>query len=215
MSPIANIVPLFTLIEKYKDSKHIFRGQSIDWPLVPKAGRPEYKDQNDINIFSDWKRRAIFYIDKNNINDVDFLAIAQHTGLPTRLLDWSLNPLIALFFACVENKNEDGVFYALEIENYLIEEKNDNPYDFNNLKIIQPKTTHSRMLNQLSYFTIHPNPSLELSKIQNKVNLDKIIISSKIKNEVLKKIHFYGINYASIFPDLEGLSKHLCKFYEK
>ena len=38
---------------------------------------------------------------------------AQHHGVPTRLLDWSTNPLAALFFACDGNSGEDGVVLAM------------------------------------------------------------------------------------------------------
>jgi hypothetical protein len=39
---------------------------------------------------------------------------AQHFGTPTRLLDWSTNPLAALFFACSSDAAEDGFVYAMD-----------------------------------------------------------------------------------------------------
>jgi hypothetical protein len=51
--------------------------------------------------------------------------IAQHHGLPTRLLDWSCNPLIALYFACEQSKkdtsNKDGCFYAMDTNKLKID----------------------------------------------------------------------------------------------
>ncbi len=40
--------------------------------------------------------------------------IAQHFGMPTRLLDWSTNPLAALFFACHSEPGKDGRVYAMD-----------------------------------------------------------------------------------------------------
>jgi hypothetical protein len=39
---------------------------------------------------------------------------AQHYGMPTRLLDWSTNPLAALFFACSGDPGENGFVYAMD-----------------------------------------------------------------------------------------------------
>ena len=39
---------------------------------------------------------------------------AQHYGMPTRLLDWSTNPLAALFFACHGAEGQDGCVYAMD-----------------------------------------------------------------------------------------------------
>ena len=42
-----------------------------------------------------------------------WLFLAQHYGLPTRLLDWTENPLVAAYFAVLEHPNDDGCIWAL------------------------------------------------------------------------------------------------------
>ena len=100
------------LLEKYRSNVFKYRGQSDkDWKLIPKAGREIISKSNDETIFIQWKRRAKFYLKNQNLNDWELLSIAQHTGLPTRLLDWSHSPLVALFFCCSENLEKDGAVF--------------------------------------------------------------------------------------------------------
>ena len=223
ITTIESIDNLHKILEKYRtNSSYKYRGQSdSNWKLIPKAGRENLNGVDDETIFNHWKRRAIGLLDKNFENKLDYLSIAQHTGLPTRLLDWSHSPLIALFFAVVDNPEKDGALflYSLTVNEVIpFEEIKDyNPFDEEMEKdyyFYMPISTINRLDNQFGHFSIHKNPQKPFEDICIKRRLLKYIIPKELKNEILLLLNHYGINYLTIYPDLEGLSKHLNWYYE-
>lgn len=78
---------LFRAFRSHGGIGWIFRGQAdILWPLIPKAGRAEFRNDNDLGRFNAWRSRALAHGLLPD-NDWECLAIAQHYGLATRLLD--------------------------------------------------------------------------------------------------------------------------------
>ena len=122
---LKSIDHLHKFLERFrKASLFKFRGQSDQsWELTPKAGRQEFNKVKDTIIFEHWKRRAPHYLERENYNEWELLSIAQHTGLPTRLLDWTHNPLVAFFFAASENYEKDGAVYIYKSNHRVLHEK--------------------------------------------------------------------------------------------
>ena len=114
MGEIKNLSELLRVFEK-KPSKSInyFRGQARDWSLRPSLARegvPEQERKKEPECF---ERLAEIL---PNVNDWERATIAQHYGVPTRLLDWSENPLVGIYFAINDDNydNEDGVIWVFE-----------------------------------------------------------------------------------------------------
>ena len=209
---------LFRAYRSHDGFGHWFRGQSnVAWPLLPKAGRVEYylSENRDLGRFHDWCIHAVAYCTLPPTK-IESLSIAQHHGLATRLLDWTMNPLVAAYFCCIENQQTDGSIYVLETPENLVEDDLDFEFlkKYNGVVGYMPKFISPRMLNQRALFTIHCDAKNEIPIIESVVkngepNLTRILIEAKLKQEIIKMLDDYGINQVSLFPDLDGLSIYM------
>lgn len=193
-----------------------FRGQAdSSWPLLPKAGRSEFNlpDDRSTKRFNSWCKQAIAYDPHLPDNTWERLAVAQHFGLATCLLDWTLNPLVAVYFACFELPNTEAAVYCFDPDSFV----NEEVLDLADLKCsgigFIPRAISQRVINQRAVFSVHLPPT-EGIKVQaspvlsDHPNLVKLSIPPALKADCLKMTMDYGIDSVTLFPDLEGLSKH-------
>lgn len=200
------------IFSKYrKDNRWMFRGQAdTDWSVKPKAGRPPYWERNDLDYLESWKRKASEYIQNKPNNDWEWMAIAQHHGLPTRLLDWTYNPLVAAFFACLGEFDKDAAIYCL-LPNWNIIPNKAKPEKYSKIAKYRPNMVASRIARQSGLFTTHPKPEVDLREgLCEEDKLEKYIIKSSYKKQMLFELNHYGFNRLTLMGDLDGLSAHMC-----
>ncbi|MFQ3248058.1 MAG: type I restriction system adenine methylase HsdM [Arenicella sp.] len=208
---------------KNKGKTIVFRGMSDNsWELKPSAGRLVIKDIDlekvERNIFSKFKQEALPYLDFTPRNEWEWLSLAQHHGLPTRLLDWTTNALIALYFAVEDDSSKaDSVVY-LYIDNQDsvdVDHKDSNGASIYKDPISIPSNPEAqryipahlnqRIIAQSGLFTIHPSPTKPFSSDQ----IFKIVIPKNQRSTLKQQLHQYGIHEATVYPGLDGLSRHI------
>lgn len=165
----------------------VYRGMADDsWELLPSLGRCEfYFDSAEYEMV-----RELIHLRPEEFadlpSDFDMIAKMQHFGLPTRLLDFTRNPLVALYFACSDKETKDGRivitvdsssiwshkliericslyrfddFIRLYLDDFLGDDFTEDEYN----KLIarplmeMPKYSNERMRRQSSLFMVFPN----------------------------------------------------------
>jgi hypothetical protein len=218
--------------EQYQE---LYRGQSKDSYQL-KSGISRYaKTAKEIkeleeNLIKDFKNlvnnvsdyRKIIHLSDDNEdfeNDWRWLEQMQHFRIPTRLLDWSLKPEIALFFAVENHENEIGQFWVYKTplnwncdDHFFV-----NPYK-NNLNIIsnssfrveekyKDKIAEKRRSFQAGKFSIQDykrNFIAMEEQIDVKNLFLKYIINPKSKKELLKKLAEQNITKDSIYIEIDN-----------
>ncbi len=224
------------LEEIHKDQPQTiwYRGQaSKDWPLMPFYLRLEGK-QSESTLLKRFKQSAAMLIDTSPKESFDWLFLMQHYGVPTRLLDWSESPLVALYFAVediekhgkedgalwllkpselnkharINNKEEDGYIPSFEDEeliSYSVESLKGN----SRIQLLPVATiatrNNARIQAQLGVFTIHHHENIPIEEIGDQSHAIKIVIPSESKERIKMQLSLLGYTKFQLFPELSSI----------
>jgi len=206
-----------------------FRGHSKkDYNLIPSVYRTLNSKYSAERIYDDFYKRAGLLLENAppRENTGFWLAKAQHYGLPTKLLDWSNSPLIALYFV-LENKdkfNADGCVWVLDAAKLNITQigtdsainldqitvnEYSNSTNKKDVKACWPVNNDSRVVAQQSRFTFHNcDVPMERDKRFAKL-LIKIIIPHEYKEKLKEQLTNCGIREHSVYPDLGHTAQYV------
>lgn len=164
------------------------------------------------------ERRQLPFVVTFRRTILNAFAYAQQHGLATRLLDWTHNPLVALYFAVRDLTDIEGAVYAY-FKDVVVHPEIMPLNQLDEVALFFPRPVHQRILVQRAFFTVHPEPQIPLASgaisesmrrfTETKYNLVRIRIPAAAKPIVQRELDDFGINHVVLFPGIDGLSEFI------
>lgn len=217
---IENLTDYVAMIEEIPELHgfSIFRGQGVKRNLLPSIARKApTKDTTDLEreMLRQMTLMGAALLPPGG-SVLDHLVVAQHFGMKTRLLDWSSNPLAALWFACSGRGDADAYVYALPTRGLLLEDAYSiDPFSVTSTKVFQPRLNNPRVLAQHGWFTLHcfSPRNKRWVKLESHAaardDLFEMVIPAKCRLKMLLALDRHGVSSRTLFSDLGGLCEHL------
>lgn len=218
-----------------------YRGHlNAQWELVPSVQRGSYAANEQHMAIDFYMRASVALKEKPPPHYLPgWVALMQHYGLPTRLLDWSKSLLVATFFATYRYEDQpgkDGCIWILRpgqlnlaeglgdcispMDSPSITELLVSVFDSgaerkeakDKIYACYPVENNMRIYVQQAAFTVH-NSKRKLTDIKSDDLLVKAVIPYDAKKEYLEELKICGITLKSVYPDADHIAEEIKAFY--
>jgi hypothetical protein len=221
------------------DSIRWFRGHADHtWKLLPSLARAPNRVAGEQALIKRFKQNAYSMLTQIPEEDWHWLFLMQHHGAPTRLLDWTENPLVALYFVVADpdpaKAGTDGYVWCLD------------PVGLNKAAFIQPTASGElpffgvdedlkkyrtedvdrsgapskppvaalaprffrRLTAQSGVFTVTHRDQIAIEEAHAGAYVGQILIPHGAKKALLKDLAVLGITRLTLFPELDAVAEY-------
>ena len=213
-----------------------FRGQANkDWSLVPSLGRYSYDPARERAIGDRFKQNAVQFL-THRPDEWEWLFLMRHHWVPTRLLDWTESPLVALYFAVTEEEGaveSDGMLWALlpkelnrfanvpgtpatQLPLFGFDEVLDN---YLPSRVTREQSSRLppvagialreslRMQAQHSVFTVMHHDPTPIESLSDRKHAWAYTIPAEAKPKLVKELRTLSISRLTLFPQLDNVGR--------
>ena len=236
---IASVADLLTILAATDPGKQKwFRGQvDSGWALVPSAKRSAGWIKAEGDMLKRFRQEVAGRTSLTPSHEWEWICLAQHHRLPTRLLDWSTNPLIGLYFAVESDDGgdgaTDGALFALDpaelnersfgapnvlllgvdrdLDDYLLDATSHQKRD---PVAVVAQQSFGRLIAQSGVFTLtHHRDPLPLADSVAPI-LAKWTIPLTAKEQIRNELAALNIHAASVYVDPDRFAMRIHSLYE-